>query len=474
MDLFHDGLGIIGKCDTVKVDGDTVDLIEFKSSPLRRLAEVTDAQRVQLALQRLCLERTGLAVRSQAVYFTTQRRTVPVDLAEADFTEAIDFVRRTRALVELRTPPASLVDDRRCGSCSHVSVCLPDESREKHTARRIGVRDPNGEVLHVTHPGARVALRGGRAVVTALGEEIGSVPIERVDALVLYGNVDVSSALIRELMFHRKQVLWTSWTGRLIGYARSAWSPNGQARVEQHTASREGRLDLARELIASKIANQATQLRRNARGDGAAAAGKIRALAGECRTARDVQQIFGLEGDAAALYFGRFDQLIASPQGDWCRSTWPGRQGRGAGDPLNVALNYVYGVLLGEVIRGVVAAGLDPHAGFVHSSGRNKPALALDLMEQFRPVIADSVVISAVNNGEFAATMVTTVLGGTRLRDTGRRALLAAFERRIRTEFTHPTYGYKITWRRAVEVQARMILGVLDRSCDRYIGVRVR
>lgn len=474
IDLYHDGLGIIGKCDAIKVDGDEVDLIEFKSSPLRRRAEVTDAQRVQLALQRLCLERAGLVVRSQAVHFTTQRRTVAVDLADEDFAEAIDFVRRTRTLVEARRPPAPLVDDRRCGACSHVSVCLPDEAREKRAARRIGVRDPNGEVLHVTHPGARVALRAGRAVITALGEEIGSIPIERVDALVLYGNVDASSALIRELMFHRKQVLWTSWSGRLVGYARSAWSPNGQARVEQHTASRDGRLDMARELVASKIANQATQLRRNARGDGAATAGAIRQLARECHAAHDIRQVFGFEGDAAALYFGKFDQLLASPQGDWCRSAWPGRQGRGAGDPLNVALNYLYGVLLGDVIRGVVAAGLDPHAGFVHSSGRNKPALALDLMEQFRPVVADSVAVSAINNGEFTATMVTTVLGDTRLRDTGRRALLAAYERRIRTEFTHPTYGYKVTWRRAIEVQARMILGVLDGSCDRYVGVRVR
>jgi CRISPR-associated protein Cas1 len=174
------------------------------------------------------------------------------------------------------------------------------------------------------------------------------------------------------------------------------------------------------------------------------------------------------------VYFRWFTTMITCAEGARLAEAWRGREGRGATDGLNTMLNFAYGLLLGDVVRAVVAAGLDPNAGFVHSSSRNKPALALDLMEQFRPVVADSVVLGSINNGEVTGRMLTTVLGDTRLRDDGRRALVAAYERRVQTEFKHPVFGYQVSWRRAMEVQARMILGVLEGTQARYVGVRVR
>lgn len=178
-----------------------------------------------------------------------------------------------------------------------------------------------------------------------------------------------------------------------------------------------------------------------------------------------------MEGEAAAAYFRWLPSLILPTD---LSSTWMGRIGRGARDPINVALNLVYGLLLADQLRAVVAAGLDPHAGFVHSSSRNKPALALDLMEQFRPVVADSVVLGAINNGELTGDMFSGIFGEARLRDPGRKALVAAYARRVQTEFQHPVFGYRVTWRRAMEVQARMVLGVLDGTQEKYVGVRVR
>ena len=141
---------------------------------------------------------------------------------------------------------------------------------------------------------------------------------------------------------------------------------------------------------------------------------------------------------------------------------------------MNATLNYVYGMLLADMIRAVVACGLDPHAGFLHSSNRNKPALALDLCEEFRAPIADSVVVGAFNNGELSSGDFTAALGPTRLRERGRRALIAAYERRAQTRFRHPIFGYSVTWRRAMEVQARMLLGVIDGTQREYIGIRIR
>lgn len=150
------------------------------------------------------------------------------------------------------------------------------------------------------------------------------------------------------------------------------------------------------------------------------------------------------------------------------------RTRRPARDPINAALNFCYGLLTADTLRAVVACGLDPHAGFLHSSGRNKPALALDLVEEFRAPVADSVVINAFNNGEIGARDFSTVLGTTRIGERGRRALISGYERRVTGTFRHPIFGYEVTWRRAMEIQARLVLGVIDGSQPRYQGIRVR
>ena len=165
---------------------------------------------------------------------------------------------------------------------------------------------------------------------------------------------------------------------------------------------------------------------------------------------------------------------MLTPRGELFASEFPGRVGRGATDRLNVCLNYVYGLLVGDCLRAIVACGLDPHAGFLHSAQRNKPALALDLVEEFRAPVGDSVVLGAINNGEIKADDFWDVGGSMRLKDPGRRSLIEAYERRVAAIFKHPVFGYRLTWRRAIEVQARMILGVIDGTQDGYAGIRVR
>ena len=356
-------LGLTGRCDAIEPQEDgTTRIIEYKATPVRRNASVTPAHRVQLALQKICLEEAG--------------------------------------------------------------------------------------------------------------ETTSSIPLERVHSLVVHGNIDVSSALLRELMWRNCTIIWCSSTGRVYGWSQPGTGPNGLARVQQHVLSAQGYLPIASAIIASKISNQATLLRRNGH------------AADVCRTMRDIQkhtpkatsipELFGLEGEAASLYFGNFATMLKEDALAELGWTWVGRQGRGANDPINILLNYAYGMLSSECIRAILACGLDPHAGFLHSSSRNKPALALDLMEEFRAVIADSVVVSLINRKQVKAAHFTTVGGSYRLTPEGRKTVIAAFEKRMATEITHPTYGYSVTWRRAIEVQARMLLGVINGTTRDYTGVTVR
>lgn len=466
-------LGLSGRCDVVEgvADG-PLTVVEYKATPVRRRPEITQANRLQLALQRLCLEEMGHEVCGTEVYFTGHRRRVEVELSDSDFARAEEAVERTRRIIGAPRAPEPLDEDRRCQWCSHESVCLPAEHKYEASRRRVIAAAPDAQIVHVATAGARASLSKGRVEVTKFGEKLLNVPIERVLGLVVHGNADVSSALLRELCWRDRCVVWCSWSGRVIGWSQGSDSPNGLQRVQQHVASAEGRLDIAQQMVSAKIANQATLLRRN--GQAPDAVDRMRCLQREALSTSSLTDLLGVEGETASLYFDAFATMLEGRTAAFAASRWRGRHRRPAPDPVNAALDYTYALLLGDCVRALVACGLDPHAGFLHSSSRNKPALALDLMEEFRAPVADSVVVRALRNGEMTEEDFTGAMGGCRLKDRGRKQLIAGFERRIETSFRHPVFGYDVTWRRAIEVQARLVLGVIDGTQQTYKGVKVR
>jgi CRISPR-associated protein Cas1 len=473
VEVVHREWGLSGRCDTVerRPDGSLI-VIEHKATPVRRRPDLTEGMRVQLALQVESLRSMGNTVAGQEVYFTSHRVTVPVDLSIEDVERARAEVDATRRTVNAPTAPGPFEDDPRCRGCSHASVCLPEERAVRLIHRRILVGDPDSYVVHLATPGSYACLQEGRVRVLHRGEEAGSIPVERVQGIVVHGNIDLSGALIREMMWRSQAIVWCSGNGRVIGWSTSAASPNGLARVRQHEQAANGRLDLAREFVRAKIANQATLLRRN--GYAVDAVAMLRDLQRRAGRSMSLNELLGIEGEAAATYFEAFVTMMRPDLRDDSWARFMGRSGRPARDPLNACLNYAYAMLLADTIRALASCGLDPHAGFLHSSSRNKPALALDLCEEFRAPVADSAVLGAFNNGEVTIGDFTDVLGATRLRDGGRRALIGAYERRTQTVFKHPVFGYQVTWRRAMEVQARMVLGVIDGTQPRYQGIRVR
>jgi CRISPR-associated protein Cas1 len=222
---------------------------------------------------------------------------------------------------------------------------------------------------------------------------------------------------------------------------------------------------VARQVIRGKLLNQAALLRRHDRPERI----EIRRLAANVGDAPTESAVLGMEGRAAAIYFSAFGHLLRPA---W--ATFTSRSGRPATDAVNAALNVAYSLLLGDVIRAVVACGLDPAGGALHSAGRNKPALALDLMEELRAPMADAAVVWAINNGELNADDFRHDLDAVRLVPRGRKALIAAYERRAESVFRHPLFGYRVSWRRAMEVQARMYLAYVLDEIDKYRPIVVR
>ena len=155
-------LGLTGRCDAIEPQEDgTTRIIEYKATPVRRNASVTPAHRVQLALQKICLEEAGETVSECAVHFTNHNKTVPVDISDEDIRTAEEYVHTTRALIDNPTAPQPLEDSPGCSWCSHISVCLPDESHGKENITRVVASNPDSQVAHLTTQGSRATVQQG-------------------------------------------------------------------------------------------------------------------------------------------------------------------------------------------------------------------------------------------------------------------------------------------------------------------------
>jgi CRISPR-associated protein Cas1 len=203
-----------------------------------------------------------------------------------------------------------------------------------------------------------------------------------------------------------------------------------------------------------KLRNQRTLIRRNA-AEPQAALARIDAAGISAKTAPDIATLRGHEGEGAAAYFSAFGSMLKPPD-KLAGFDFHGRNRRPPTDPVNAALSFGYSILCREWATVLATVGLDPLAGFLHQPRHGRPALALDLMEEFRPIIADSVVIGAINTGELSAGEFVTRGNACNLNDAGRRKFLQAWERRLDTLVTHPVFGYRISYRRTFEVQARL------------------
>lgn len=174
--------------------------------------------------------------------------------------------------------------------------------------------------------------------------------------------------------------------------------------------------------------------------------------------------LLGYEGQAARVYFSRFGEMLKTGT----PFDFEHRNRRPPHDPVNALLSFLYAMLVKECVAGLLAVGLDPGLGFLHRLRAGRPGLALDLAEEFRPIIADSIVLSLVNTSEITASHFVSLNGETALTTDGRRAVIAAFERRMNAEITHPVFGYAISYRRVIAVQARLLARTLEGDIPAY------
>jgi CRISPR-associated endonuclease Cas1/CRISPR-associated protein Cas4 len=473
--LSSNRLGLIAKMDLVETDEGFVIPVDYKRGKRPHVAlGAYDPERVQLCAQALILEEHGYRVREGVLYFAASRERVRVQLDDdlrAQTRNAIDGLRLVAAG---GTIPPPLVDSPKCPRCSLVGICLPDEvnflQREQTPPRPLAVGRDEAMPVYVQANRAKVSKNGETLEVSVEDQTTATARLAEVSQLVLMGNVYVTTPTLHALMEREITVSWHSHGGWFIGHTVGTGHKNVELRTAQYRASFDETrcLRIARGLVIAKIQNARTLLRRNWK-TGAAPEpllDEFKRDIDQARRAGSLAELLGVEGNAAARYFRHFKQMLSPDAGGGYAFDFERRNRRPPADPVNALLSFAYALLVRAWTVTLSAVGFDPYRGFYHQPRYGRPALALDLMEPFRPLIADSSVIQAINNGEVKPSDFISAAGGVALDAQGRKRFIAAFERRLGHEVTHPLFGYKLSYRRLLELQARLfgrhLLGELD------------
>ena len=474
VELASEELGVVAKIDLVRADGERAVPIEYKRGKLPPIeGQAYDPERVQLCLQALLLRENGYTCDTGRIYYASSNRFVDIPIDDDLTALARSALLGARALMERGSIPPPLENSPKCGGCSLNSICLPDETNALHSdARRASEIRPFAAPLddrvwlYVLEPGSRVGLSGETLQVHHDDGVQAEMPLLEVAGISLFGNVQISSQAMRAVLQRDVPVFYLSYGGWLSGYARSVNEHSLDLRQTQFRVAEnpEVSLALARAFVFGKVRNQRTMVRRSLGSRARATLQSLSLLSHRVQTATNVESLLGLEGNAARLYFDAFAEMLRIQTG----FEVTGRTRRPPTDPINSMLSFGYAMLAKEALAAVVAVGFEPGLGFYHRIRAGRPSLSLDLMEEFRPLVVDSTVLSLVNAREIQASHFDKVGRAIVLTKEGRKIFIGAIERRLRSSVLHPVFRYSLTYRRAIHVQARLLARTIQGDIPAY------
>jgi CRISPR-associated protein Cas1 len=495
--LTSERLGLTATLDLAEIDGMRAVPVEYRKGRPKRSGQFLEpvdemmeeprllpapepwpTDRVQIGLQVLLLEEAGYSVPEAYLYYASEklRLRVVVDDSLREFALAqLDAAKRTAQ----GPRPAPLINDPRCPRCSLQPVCLPDEiNHQRLTAITVEglppgttpdeltprkMWPPRDDGIHVVlqREGIRVGVRGQSVRITDTeGKVVRDLPLANIESLAVLGGVQVSTQALTVFAEHGVPVAFMSSAGRLVAMMDPLGPTSAAVRAAQvRVLDRPDKaLELARAITVAKIANQRTLLMRNHVGLPPRIASDLQECANSAERAATMDELRGHEGNAAAIYFANFAGMFKEGIKEIAaRFDAHGRQRRPPPDPINGVLSFGYSMLANECTAACRLASLEPTIGALHATRPGRPALALDLMEPFRPLIVDSVAVSAFNRGELAEGHFLNTAAGCALTDSGRKGFFSAYGRRMDTEVKHPVFEYRLSYRRMLMLHARLI-----------------
>jgi len=494
--------------------------------------ELWDTDKMQLGLQALILRDNGYACNQGVIYYRATKQRVRLPITAELEGWILQNISEARRVITGPIPPP-LVNSPKCVRCSLAPVCLPDETRmlaglagqspvteptaedpavdggarsgtradrlptdqEPATTvkprRLIAARD-NTRPLYLNTPGYRVGCKDEVLQVKDKDKLVDEYRLRDLSHVALLGNIQISTQAIQSLCEQEVPITYFSMGGWFYGITRGHGLKNVFLRMEQfRLACDEGVcLSLARQFVHGKIRNHRTMLMRNHLEPPEGIIAKLKRASEDALAAGSIEELLGIEGAAASQYFQQFSGMVkiaddlAAPASEQSAAkeakqlafnfNFANRNRRPPTDPVNAMLSLAYSMLGKDCTLAVLAVGFDPYLGFYHQPRFGRPALGLDLMEEFRPLIAESTVLSCINNRVITEKDFVRAGQAVNLTAPGRKRFFQTYEQRMSSLITHPLFDYKVSYRRALELQARLLAKTLTGEIAEYIPLMTR
>lgn len=477
--------GIRGKLDAARREDGRLVVTEHKKGKSRDGKDAWPSDRLQvLAYALLLAEHRGEAVPEAVIRYHADRKTIRIPVveeqAEAEVSAAVSRARALRASLE--RPPVA-VHERLCRTCSLAPVCLPEEERfstaGEGKAQRLFPADETRRIVHVVEQGSSVRKDGEQLVVYPPDGTKKALPGKTVSALVLHGNVQVSAQVVHFCAANEIGIHWLSYGGHYVGSV-AAGAGGVQRRVRQYAALADPllRARLAARIARAKVENQLRYVLRATRGGDGERPAQVQqgidalrgAVAGLAARARELEglndstaaqaegkidTLRGLEGLAGRRYFGLLPDVLNLEPGDFLH--FSGRNRRPPKDPFNALLSFGYALLYRDCVASLLAVGLEPSLGILHTPRSTAYPLALDLMELFRLILWDVPLVGSVNRKQWSQADFEVTPGQVWLNPDGRRKAIQLYEARKQEKWKHPVLDYSLSYARTPELEARLL-----------------
>lgn len=468
--LSDDEIGLVGKVDAIRHrDGNWVPYEHKKGNPAMRkgsVAQPWETDLVQVTAYALLLEKHLQRTLQQArIRYHGKNVTLTVPISQENRDKVLSAIKRAQELRQSpRRPPIS-ESSGKCLRCSLAPVCLPEEERfisnREWDPVRLFPPEIERAALHITGHSARLG-RSGDTLKIEDGETSQKIPSEDIHSVTVHGNAQISTQALHLCANKDIHVHWFSGGGTYIGSFVPGPGPV-QRRIRQYQAlvSPGLCLKLARRLVLAKTESQLRFILRSSRNkerDEFVKKGieEIRTLLRSISSAEGVDILRGIEGAVATVYFSLIPKILGD---DTSPELIPsGRSKRPPKDRFNSLLSFGYTMLYRTVLQSILAVGLEPAFGFLHTPRSSAHPLVMDIIELFRVPVWDMTVVASVNRKHWDADRDFVVTKNkVWMSDEGRKKAIVLFERRLQEKWKHPVLDYSISWQRAMELEVRLL-----------------
>lgn len=509
LELASERLGIRGKIDCVKRQSGKLIVFEHKKGKSNRGEDAWPSDRLQvLAYTLLLADHTGEDINEARIRYHADNKTICLraDLQEAENEVSAAVARAGELRAALERPPVT-VSEHLCRTCSLAPVCLPEEERfarnEKEKVQRLFPVDDDRRVIHLVEQGAAIRKDGDQLIVYLPDGTKKPLPGMMLSALVLHGNVQISTQSIHFCAANNIGVHWLSYGGYYIG-ALSQGAGGVQRRVRQFQAlqGRPFRSKLSCRLALAKVENQLRYLLRSTRDKAqnqrdqevelgierlrteikslsrlqeqfnAAEGNGLNIESDKEKTASPTDIIRGHEGKAGEIYFSLLPKILLLEKGDFLY--FSGRNRRPPRDPFNALLSFGYALLYRDCMNSLIAVGLDPSFGFMHTPRSAAYPLAMDIMDLFRLILWDIPLVGSVNRKQWSKKDFEITGKQVWLNSDGRRKAIQIYESRKQEKWKHPVMKYSLSYARTIELESRLLEKEWGGQSGLFAALRLR